>query len=78
MRKVLSFVCLVGLWCAAIAMVGCDRDEFQKEHPIAAEAIEGAVDVAEEIAESQAEQALNLPENTLNFDIDIFKDEPKK
>ena len=49
-----------------------DRAAFEKENPVTAEVIEKGVDVLEDVAEAKAEDLLNLPANTLNFEIVVF------
>lgn len=62
------------LYILALNLTGCSRLEFKKEHPRTAVAIEGAVDVAEELAENAVENYLGLPSTALDdkFDIQVF------
>ena len=75
MRTKIEGLIFIAIMFVCGAMAGCDRSEFEKEHPVTAQAIETTVDIAEEIAENEIEDKLKLPHDSIDINIEVFPNE---
>lgn len=72
MKDIFAGIVFLTVLFGGACLTGCDRAAFEKENPVTAEVIEKGVDILEDVAEAKAEDLLNLPANTLNFEIVVF------
>jgi hypothetical protein len=56
---------VIGVVLLGLMLVGCDKEKFQKDHPVEAEVLEDVVDVGEELVETVVESELHIPHDSL-------------
>lgn len=75
MKDLTVGVLFIALYLSALSLVGCDKEQFQKDHPVESEVIEKMAEGAESLVEGVAETELHVPAGSLGpvFQHKIFE-----